>query len=480
MKEVKKIRNLTKTNKTSIMLILVTLFAILISVSAISATPTIGPTVYVNTTGNDTTGDGSAANPFLTVQKGVDLVDTNGTVIIADGVYSGDGNHNINIGRDMTIQGQSQSGTILDGSNTYRLFESIDYSVILKQLTIMNSEHEDGGAIHTHVNLTAIDCTFKNNNAERGGAVFLCEGAATFIRCTFTNNHAIETGGAIFSYGYNSLTVKDSAFTGNTVGPGGYGGAIFIHENQYFEIIGNHFLNNNGSAIYINSGIRETASESPLANIINFNRFYGNTPYGIYYDIEQPSSNSVSSADATSTFDAKYNWWGSNAGPNSAGADKTNLESTYYAPWIVMKLTPKKVVINGGETTLLTASFLYDNNGTYHDPANGHIPDGTPVTFTTSLGQVGSQTITVYTVNGIATATLRAWNAAGDPVSGIAYITATTDAQTLSSNVTIIPVVNAASNTSNTVGMQETGVPFVGLILAILAVFGGLLRSKRK
>ena len=480
----KKIRLQVNANKARIMLILLGIFAILISISSASAIP--GPSaVYVNTTGNDTSGTGTADNPFQTIQKGVDTIGTNGTVFIADGVYSGTGNYNIKIHRDMTIKGQSQNGTILNGTNSNRVFDHINYNVILQQLTIVNSgsTYNWGGAVNIKKgNLTAIDCTFKDNNAYNGGAVNLDhkgEATATLIRCTFINNHATERGGAIFSWNGNSLTVKECTFINNTVGPGGYGGAIFLYENQYFEIIGNHFLNNNGSAIYINSANIGTATKLLIANKINFNRFFGNTQYGIYYDIEQPSIGSVSAAAVLPNFDAKYNWWGSNAGPNTANSDDTNLQSSLYTPWIVMKFSPSVVNMVGGTTTTIVANFLYDNLGGYHDPANGHIPDNTPVLFTTTLGQVGSQQITKYTVNGVATAILKAWNAVGDPVNGIAYLTATTDAQTLTGQVTITPKVNAASE-EGTVGMQETGLPIAGLILAILAVLGGSFVPRRK
>jgi uncharacterized repeat protein (TIGR01451 family) len=46
--------------------------------------------------------------------------------------------------------------------------------------------------------------------------------------------------------------------------------------------------------------------------------------------------------------------------------------------------------------------------------------------------------------------------------------------------INAVNTANAAGNTSSTVGMQETGVPFAGLILAILAVFAGLVMPKRK
>ena len=40
------------------------------------------------------------------------------------------------------------------------------------------------------------------------------------------------------------------------------------------------------------------------------------------------------------------------------------------------------------------------------------------------------------------------------------------------------PLVNAESQT--TIKMQKTGLPITGLLLAILALFGGLASSKRK
>lgn len=46
-------------------------------------------TVYVATTGNDSNVGTSLATPFATIQKGLDEVDANGTVFVADGSYTG-------------------------------------------------------------------------------------------------------------------------------------------------------------------------------------------------------------------------------------------------------------------------------------------------------------------------------------------------------------------------------------------------------
>jgi len=68
------------------------------------AKTTASGTIYVATTGNDTTGDGTSGNPYLTVQKAIDMINPvvtgNVTVSIAAGSY-----------RELvTIQGKNYSG----------------------------------------------------------------------------------------------------------------------------------------------------------------------------------------------------------------------------------------------------------------------------------------------------------------------------------------------------------------------------------
>ncbi|MEN6574594.1 hypothetical protein [Methanobacterium aggregans] len=553
-----------KPTKTQFMFIMLAIFAILVSVSSVSAIPVgTASQVYVSINGSDTN-NGSAEAPYLTIQKGVGSAAENGTVHIANGVYSGEGNTNITIGYSMNLIGQSQTGTIINGAGTNWIFNIHSGTVTIQNLTFINGTNNGdysvnnygGGAIYNYEDATAIikDCTFKGNtgseyggaimndgnltvnrstfignSAYEGGAIYQCDGTATITESTFTGNTAYYEGGAIYMDSQTTTTITSCTFTGNTASRGGaianpygydvtfnmtnstlknnkaveqqnkeesasLGGGLYLspRSNYSYKIIGNQFLSNVGSGIYIQNFQTPMFSflkdSNPITNelLINFNRFYGNTPYGVYYNNTtsmMPKLLSAAPVSSSQVLDAKYNWWGSNSGPNTVGADKTNLESTYYAPWIVMNLNPTKVLMNGGTTTTLTANFLYDSNGTYHDPANGHVPDGTPVTFTTSLGQVGSQTITKYTVNGIATAVLRAWNAAGDPVSGMAFITANVDAQTLSGSVNIleVPTANAASSTtSNTVAMQNTGLPLNYLVLAILAVISGFVVPRRK
>ena len=209
--------------------------------------------------------------------------------------------------------------------------------------------------------------------------------------------------------------------------------------------------------------------------VLNFNRIIGNTA---------PTGSNIYNWPQRGTTNALYNWWGSNAGPDPLSL--VNVAEDEYDPWLVMNYSANPTTIQQGATSTLTADFRYDSNGTFHDPTLGHLIDGTLVTFSTNLGNVGSKSTVVGTINGIATAILR-----GDEAAGEALTSALLDSQTLYSTVTItavanatIPsVANAATTTTasgNTVGMQTTGTPITGIVLAILMVLGGFIATRKQ
>ena len=494
------------TTKTFIPLLLISL-ALLISLSTVSANE-----IYVNTTGNDTSGSGTADNPYLTIQTGINNTEANGTIHIADGQYSGTNNTNITISKNLNIIGQSQENTIINGTNINQIF-IITYgtTVTLENLTLTNGYSTTyGGAIYNQGDLTVTNCTFTNNTAEMGGAINNYNYGAGSATCTitdstFTNNTANHFGGAINNNNYNeddhgdgsaNCSVTGSTFTNNTAS---YGGAINNYNygvgSATCTVTGSTFTNNtailDGGAIFnynVEGSANCTITESTFTNntanhfggaitnvnagegsancTANFNRFYNNTA----------TTNGNAICNKHGSVDAKYNWWGSNDGP-ATGSIYGELAE--YDPWLVMTYSANPTTIQQGSKSTLTADFRYDSNGSFHDPALGHLPDGTPVTFTTNLGNVGSKSVVKYTIDGIATAILR-----GDEAAGEALTTANLDNQTLNSTVTInAATVNAATtskSTGNTVGMQPTGAPIVPLALAILSVLGGLITTRKK
>ena len=164
------IRKQAITYKYLIPLLLITLTA-LFCASTVSANE-----IYVNTTGNDTTGTGTVNNPYLTIQTGIDNLDDNGTLRLANGQYSGENNTLITIDKNLTIIGESQNETIINGTDTNWIFKiSSGVTVTLENLTLTNGHISgtsitgNGGAIENRGNLIVTNCTFTQNKAEWDG-----------------------------------------------------------------------------------------------------------------------------------------------------------------------------------------------------------------------------------------------------------------------------------------------------------------------
>jgi predicted outer membrane repeat protein len=254
-----------KTNKTLVMVFLC-LFVVLISVSSASA----ASTVYVNATGGNDSNNGTIDHPYQTIGQGINSVDENGTVHIADGTYSGIGNTNLTITKNMNITGQSQQGTIINGNNTNWIFYiNNGVTVNIQNLTLTNGSTTtgDGGAIYNEGTLTVNNSTFTNNNATYGGAISN-RGTMTINNSTFTNNNATSWGGAISNRGVN-MTVTGSTFIGNTATIGG--GAIYTKGTMV--ITGNAFTNNTaneeGGAIHNGGTLTVTGSTFTNNNATN-------------------------------------------------------------------------------------------------------------------------------------------------------------------------------------------------------------------
>jgi predicted outer membrane repeat protein len=465
-----------KIVKKQTILILVTfLFAIAIAGTGY-APPPPPDNVYVSPDGDDS-GQGTDTDPFKTISVGIENVGDSGTVHLTAGTFDAyDGNANkdydINIDKDLTIQGAGKEQTFIDANSMERIFRIADgYTVTIKDLTLMNGDASKGGAIKVRpgATLNVINCNFMDNTAEDGGAIYNF-GTVTVTNCLFDGNTAevYDSGGAIYSTFGSTLTVTGSTFTSNSAE---VAGGIFL-TTGIFNIIGNNFLNNDGNAIVIEPLLGSGAAGSPVWNI-NVNRIVGNTPYGLYIMSRNNRALAAASDGIFYVIDATNNWWGSNNDPRTQPGtiyDPDNIVDT--TKWLVLKISANPSTVPFGSTSAVTASVIYNNLG--EDTSSiGHIPDGTPITITTDIGNVGSKSITLYTAGGIVHAILRA-----NDGLGIAHIYAILDGF-----MTPLPaqvVVTAAGTVGTTVGMQETGTPLIPIVLAILMVLGGMFSVRKK
>ena len=215
-------------------ILLLSVFLTVLSVTGdVSASSSV---IYVNgSSGNDSNDGSSWLLAKKSIKNATKTVTNGGTVIIEKGLYTGINNTKITIDKDMTIRGQSKSGTIINGTNNAWIFKiQKGKNVVIQNLTISNgyrsvTEHDensdelfdsDGGAIVNKGILTVENSNFISNTASNGGAI-LNWGSLTVTGSTFTRNTASVSGGAIYALG--TSTIFNSIFTKNTAA---YGGAI--------------------------------------------------------------------------------------------------------------------------------------------------------------------------------------------------------------------------------------------------------------
>lgn len=407
----------------------------------------------------------------------------------------------------LTVTGSNFSGNevIFHGGAIYNIGA---FTLINSDFTD-NTANDCGGAIYNYQStMTVKNCNFTNNNASSnsvGGGAIYNNNVLDVQNCKFINNTATYCGGAIYNDLSSDLAVTGSTFTGNTAE---WGGAIFnwhvctvngsIFNSNYAYSGGGAICNDGtltatGCNFYDNTAggsgaaIYSYTYGNPSYVNVKYSRFVGNTgAANTPNDIFQWSSGEVAN-----TLIAQYNWWGSNNGPATGritGDSNNPVSASMYDPWLVMNIEPaESSTIYTGQTSKISVNVYTDSEGVDHSADAAQFFSGPEVTFTTDLGNVGSKSVTVSWTLGMAFAILR-----GDEGAGIATLTAA-DVETLSTTVNILqapvtpdeddganPSENEVNAASNTVRMQNTGVPLAGLILAILAVLGGLVVPKRK
>ena len=140
------------------------------------------------------------------------------------------------------------AGHTINGATVARIFLIPAENVVLKNIKFTNGFGTSGAAVYSYNNITIINCTFENNRAIYGGAVYIMNGAV--INSTFTGNHA-KDGGAV--YVENTTKIEDSTFTSNSAENGG---AVYF--KKIGDVINSEFNENtavNGGAGYFNGNV---------------------------------------------------------------------------------------------------------------------------------------------------------------------------------------------------------------------------------
>jgi len=199
-----------------------------------------------------------------TIQAAIDLAPDGGTVLIADGVYSGIGNYDIDpAGKRITIRSTGgPDKCIIDCQRKGRGFvlqSGETLATVISGLTIRNGYWvgTGGGIACISASPTIEQCHIEQCTAYYLGGGILCSASRAVIRnCAFRNNLAGTWGGGISCVGGGAARIESCGLTGNfAVGRGGG----FYSEDTGLRVVnctvsGNYARQGGGAYLFISHG----------------------------------------------------------------------------------------------------------------------------------------------------------------------------------------------------------------------------------
>jgi len=168
---------------------------------------------------------------YDTIQSAINLATDGETVVVAEGVYTGDGNRDIDFfGKAITVRSTDPNdpdvvaATVIDCQAAryehHRAFDFRNYesaASVLNGLTIINGNAEKGGAVYCFRSSPKIaNCVLSANRASEEGGAFYCDlSNPRIINCRITANVADSDGGGMYCSQSNPI-LSGCEFVGNT------------------------------------------------------------------------------------------------------------------------------------------------------------------------------------------------------------------------------------------------------------------------
>jgi hypothetical protein len=222
--------------------------------------------IYVSTLGSDSTGNGTNANPFATIQKALTEAATGDIIDVAAGTYTGDITPSVN---NLTIKGNGSASTILNLGAGYGV--NLDNGLSITGVTFtgftVNASPTTSYALKAYKadGLTLTDDTFNgsagNNSSNKDGGVdinttsnvtFNNVTSSNFYKNGFADTPAYTTADSTNpgnNITFNAVTASNDGWTGiSFYSTGNSGGSADIKGVQF---TGTSTLSNDGAGIFI-------------------------------------------------------------------------------------------------------------------------------------------------------------------------------------------------------------------------------------
>ena len=176
--------------------------------------------------------DGSG--DFNTIQEGINAAVNGDTVVVADGIYTGDGNRDIDVnGLAITVRSTNPNdfgvidATVIDcqGSpipgqtHTGFLFDSDeDSNTVLEGLTITGGValNFSGGIACFDSSPTIRNCIIRGNVGYPGGGISCFSSSPTVTNCIIKNNNSWGDGGGLGCFDGSDPQITNCTITGNS------------------------------------------------------------------------------------------------------------------------------------------------------------------------------------------------------------------------------------------------------------------------
>lgn len=185
---------------------------------------------------------------YPTIQAAIDDANDGDLVLIAPGIYTGDGNRDIDFkGKAITVRSQDGPRTcIIDcqGSEAephrgFHFHSGEDANSILEGVSIINGYADDGAGIRCwDASPRIVSCTVSGNTAVfAGGGVFASHSSLLIASCILSGNEAGGDGGGIYCDGDQGATIRNCTIIDNRAGGRGGGvtlgmgqGEVYVHD----------------------------------------------------------------------------------------------------------------------------------------------------------------------------------------------------------------------------------------------------------
>ncbi|MBW1860248.1 MAG: thrombospondin type 3 repeat-containing protein [Deltaproteobacteria bacterium] len=303
---------------------------------------------------------------YATIQAAIDAAGAGDTVLVADGIYRGASNVEVDFkGKAITVQSANGPSTcIIDGEDDLVrgfIFDTNEVgNSVLSGFSITNcgwNAIDCAGSSPTIINCSFID----NGKSHLGNsAIFMSGGSPTITNCSFNGNSAEWEGGAIQSHQSNP-TISHCTFTGNSTQhfiPGAMGGAMFCAGGSPI-IIDCTFTGNSS----LQAGAIFLSGSDP--GVITNCTFTGNTAETAAGAVFLQAYSAIVTNCTFSGNVAKGLYGGGGGGAIVASSDSDTITNC-----ILWNDTPDEILDGGGAAPVVTYSDV-DGAGVY--PGEGNI-----------------------------------------------------------------------------------------------------------